>query len=307
MSEQQKYDAIVLGAGPAGLSAGIYLSRAKKRVAILDTGIAGGAPILTHAVANYPGVKEVPGYELAFSMKEQAVSFGCTVLDNVEIRSMTLLDADKQVEADGVLYMAPTIIIATGGVPRKLGVPGEEKFNARGISYCATCDGDFFTGKDIAVVGGGNSALEEAVSLTAYASSVTILHEFDHFQAFKSAVAEAEANKKISFVMDCTVVEFVGDDMLSAVRIIENKSGKERLIPVAGAFIFIGYVPNSAPFSELQLSDNGEIITDELMKTGIDGVFAAGDVRQKRYRQITTAVSDGTIAALSALEYLEHR
>lgn len=306
MSEAQSFDAIVLGAGPAGLSAGIYLSRAKKSVAILDTGIAGGAPILTHAIANYPGVKDIPGYELAFTMKEQAESFGCEIIDNVEISSLSLQREQKKIETDEGIFQAPVVIIATGGVPRMLNIPGEKEFNSKGISYCATCDGDFFTDKDIVVVGGGNSALEEAVSLTKYASSVTILHEFDHFQAFKSAISDAEKNERISFVMDCKVKEFVGIDSLQSVKVMDNKTGKEHDIPTAGAFVFIGYLPNTALFRDVvTLSDRDEIIADEAMKTGVSGLFVAGDVREKRYRQVTTAVADGTIAALSALEFLE--
>lgn len=306
MSEAQSFDAIILGAGPAGLSAGIYLARAKKSVVILDTGIAGGAPILTHAIANYPGVKDTPGYELAFTMKEQAQSFGCEIVDNVEISLLSLKNEQKEVVTDEGTFRAPVVIIATGGVPRMLNIPGEKEFNSRGISYCATCDGDFFTDKDIVVVGGGNSALEEAVSLTKYALSVTILHEFDHFQAFKSAIEDAKQNEKISFVMDCKVKEFVGTESLQGVKVVDNKTGKEQIIPTAGAFIFIGYLPNTALFKDVvTLSDRDEIIADEAMKTGVSGLFVAGDVRQKRYRQVTTAVADGTIAALSALEFLE--
>ncbi|MCK5808861.1 FAD-dependent oxidoreductase [bacterium] len=306
MSEAKRFDAIILGAGPAGLSAGIYLSRAKKSVVILDTGIAGGAPILTTEIANYPGVKDALGYELAFIMKDQATTFGCEIVDNVEISSLSLKDEQKEVVTDEGTFVAPVVIIATGGVPRTLNISGEKEFNSRGISYCATCDGDFFTGKDIVVVGGGNSALEEAVALTAYASSVTILHEFDHFQAFKSAIVDAEKNEKIQFIMDCKIESFEGDESLKGVKISDNKTGQSRVVPVTGAFIFIGYLPNSALFKDVvTLSEREEIVADEAMNTGVSGLFVAGDVRQKRYRQVTTAVADGTIAALSALEFIE--
>ncbi len=305
----KRYDAIVLGAGPAGLTAGIYLARARKSTLIIDQGTAGGQPIFTHKVANYPGLPEVNGYELAFTLKNQAKEFGCDLESNVEVTELRLDGDLKRVELDGEdVYEAPILIVATGGMPRGLGIPSEEEYKARGISYCATCDGDFFTGKDIVVVGGGNTALEEAVSLTAYASSVTILHQFDHFQAFPDAVKEAEKNDKIRFIMESEVVAFEGDEKLRRVRYRDKHSGEEHELETAGVFIFIGYVPNTTPFQgTLDLSPTGEILTDEFMATSLPGVYAAGDVRQKRYRQLTTAVSDGTIAALASMEYLDQQ
>ncbi len=304
-----EYDAIVLGAGPAGLTAGIYLSRAHKKVAILDTGTIGGQVILSHKVANYPGVEEVLGYQLARQMKKQAKSFGCFISSNVEIETVSLKEEIKRVSVkDGEAFTAPVIIIATGGTPRKLGIEGELDYQGKGVSYCATCDGDFFTGQDIVVVGGGNSALEEAVSLTEYASTVTVVHQFDHFQAYPYAVEEARSNEKISFIMESEVVDFTGEEGLTGVTVRNRRTGEESILDVTGVFVFIGYVPNSSLFrEEVEMTEGEEIITDDQMKTGLAGIFAAGDVRQKRYRQITTAVSDGTIAALSALEYLKDR
>lgn len=304
-----RYDAIVLGAGPAGLTAGIYLARAKKRTLIIDEGTAGGQPILTHKVANYPGLPEVNGYELAFALKNQAKGFGCTLESNVEVTRLELEGPLKRVEVDGEeVYEAPILIVATGGTPRGLGIPSEETFRAKGISYCATCDGDFFTGKRIVVIGGGNTALEEAVSLTQYATSVTILHQFDHFQAFPKAVEEAKANPRIHFVMGAEVLAFEGEDTLSRVRYRDKGSGEERVIETDGVFVFIGYRPNTDPFKGvLALSPAGELVTDGQLATNVPGVFAAGDVRVKRYRQLTTAVADGTIAALAAMEYLATR
>jgi len=302
-----QYDAIILGAGPAGLTAGIYLARARRRVLIVDQSTAGGQPIFTHKIANYPGLPEVHGYELAFTLKNQARDFGCDLESNVEVTSLELGGPVKRVELDGEdVYEAPTLIVTTGGVPRSLGIPSEDEFKARGISYCATCDGDFFTDKDIVVIGGGNTALEEAVSLTRYARSVTILHVLDHFQAFPQAVEEARANEKIRFVMEAEVTAFEGDERLEWVRYTDHGTGQEHVVQTDGAFIFIGYVPASAPFaSTLDLSPRGEIITNEDMATNVAGVYAAGDVRQKRYRQLTTAVADGTIAALAAIEHLD--
>ncbi len=299
------YDTIIIGAGPAGLTAGIYLARAKQKVLILDKGMGGGQVILTHAVANYPGVPETFGYKLASNMKEQAVSFGCEILANQEITSFSFDGDTKSVTAGGKTYESRSVIIAVGGKPRTLGLESEKKFQGTGISYCATCDGDFFTGEDIVVVGGGNSALEEAVSLTQYAKSVTIVHQFDHFQGYAHAIKAADENPKISFMMESVIEEFLGDDTLTGVKVRNKKTGEVTTLNVTGAFIFIGYIPSTEPFEGvLELNERKEIVTTEDMETNVPGVFAAGDVRSKKFRQITTAVSDGTIAALSAVDYM---
>ena len=203
MSNNNHYDAIVIGAGPAGLTAGIYLSRARVKTLIINEGVAGGQMILTHEIANYPGVESISGYQLSNIMKKQAQSFGCDIMTNVSVSNLSLDGELKTLElTDGATFTSYAIILAPGGRSRTLGVTGEDDFKGRGISYCATCDGDFFTDKEIIVVGGGNSALEEAVSLTKYASKVTIVHQFDHFQAFEHAVEEAESNPKINFIME---------------------------------------------------------------------------------------------------------
>ncbi len=299
------FDTIIIGAGPAGLTAGIYLARAKQKVLIIDKGMGGGQVILTHAVANYPGMPETFGYKLASEMKKQAADFGCEILSNKEISSFKLEGKVKTVTAGDETYQAGSVIIATGGKPRTLGLESEKKFQGTGISYCATCDGDFFTGEDIVVVGGGNSALEEAVSLTQYARSVTLIHQFDHFQGYAHAIKAAEENPKISFIMESVVEEFLGDETLTGVRVRSKKTGEETIVNVTGVFIFIGYVPSTESFEGIiKLNERKEIITDEDMATNIPGVFAAGDVRSKKFRQITTAVSDGTIAALAAMDYM---
>ncbi len=305
MAEQQ-FDVIVLGAGPAGLTAGLYAARARRRVVILDTGTVGGQTVLTYKVANYPGVEDVSGRELSQTMLAQAKQFGCEVKTFARITSIDLESAKKRVELkNGTVYSAPTLIIATGGVPRELGVEGEKQFFGQGISYCATCDGDFFTDRPIAVIGGGNSALEEANALSEYASSVTVIHEFDEFQAEPHLVAEAEANPKIHFLTNQSVNAFEGEPGLKLVRSTDKGDGKTNETAVDGVFIFIGYVPNSQAFAgKVNLNERGEVITNSALATNVPGVFAAGDVRDKRYRQITTAVADGTVAALSALAYL---
>ncbi len=301
----REYDAIIVGAGPAGLSAGIYLARAKQRVLIVDQATVGGQVILTHAVANYPGVAEVSGYQLVSTMRKQAESFGCTILSNTPVTEFNFRDRIKRLVSKGETYQSKVVILAVGGDPRTLGLESETRLRGKGISYCATCDGDFFTDQEIVVVGGGNSALEEAVSLTKYASKVTIVHQFDHFQAYPHAVEEARANPKINFIMESLVDDFLGDENLEAVRIKSKKDGSLTTIPATGAFIFIGYVPKTQPFADcVELTKGGEIVVDENLATRVPGVFAAGDARKKRFRQITTAVSDGTIAALSAMEYM---
>lgn len=303
--ENNQYDAIVIGGGPAGLTAGIYLSRSKIKTLIVDTGTIGGQMVLTHEIANYPGVESISGYQLSKTMKQQAKSFGCDIKSNVTMQDFNLQDKTITIN-NGDTYSAKAIIWSSGGRSRMLNVPGEEEFKGRGISYCATCDGDFFQDKEIIVVGGGNSALEEAVSLTKYASKVTIVHEFNHFQAFDHAIAEAETNTKINFIMESHIVGFEGSNNLEKAKIKNLKTGNIIDMNIDGTFIFIGYVPNTEILKGkyLELNERNEVTVNENYETNIKGVFAAGDTLAKRYRQITTAVADGTIAALNAIEYI---
>ena len=308
--EDKQYDIIIIGGGPAGLTAGIYSSRAKLKTLIVDTGTIGGQMILTFEIANYPGVQNTTGFQLAKTMKNQAKSFGCDILSNVKLTDVEFKGETKSVTINNKdKYSARAIIWATGGRSRMLNVPGEKEFKGRGISYCATCDGDFFQDKEIIVVGGGNSALEEAVALTKYANKVTIVHEFDHFQAFEHAVQEAKKNPKIDFIMESHVVEFKGDESLNKVRIKNLKTGKITEMTIDGAFIFVGYEANNdfLKDKEIELNDWNEVVVNSNYETSEEGVFAAGDALAKRYRQITTAVADGTIAALNAMEYLNRK
>ncbi|MFZ4464033.1 MAG: thioredoxin-disulfide reductase [Bacteroidales bacterium] len=309
MSQNTAYDAIVIGGGPAGLTAGIYLSRARLKTLILNEGTAGGQMVLTHEIANYPGVESISGFQLSNIMKKQAKNFGCDIRSNITISGMQVIGKEKSVSIDdGSTFTAGAVILATGGRSRTLGVPGENRFKGRGISYCATCDGDFFTDKEIVVVGGGNSALEEAVSLTKYASKVTIVHQFDHFQAFEHAVQEAKDHPKIHFMMESAITAFHGEDKLESLDIQNLKTGETSLFRTDGVFIFIGYVPNTETLEGLvELNQWGEIIVKTDMSTNIEGVYAAGDSTVKRFRQVTTAVADGTIAALAASNYLHEQ
>ncbi|MFH0756253.1 MAG: FAD-dependent oxidoreductase [Bacteroidota bacterium] len=302
------FDVIIAGAGAAGLSAGIYSSRARLSTLILNEGAVGGQMVLTEEIANYPGVETTKGYMLANVMKNQAKEFGCKIKSNLKIRSYKLEGEVKHIVLeDGRQFSSRAVILAPGGRPRPLGIPGEDSFRGTGVSYCATCDGDFFAGKQVIVVGGGNSALEEAVALTQYAEKVTIVHQFDHFQAFQHAVEQAKANPRIQFIMETELRSFTGKGVLEEVSMEHLPTGKISSMKIDGVFIFAGYMPNTEDLEGIvKLSDRKEIIVDEGMKTSVPGVFAAGDCIVKRYRQVTTAVADGTIASLSVAEYLRH-
>ncbi|MBT3208932.1 MAG: FAD-dependent oxidoreductase [Bacteroidetes bacterium] len=305
---EEIYDVMILGAGAAGLTAGIYSSRAKLKTIILNEGAIGGQMVLTNEIANYPGVELTKGYSLAATMKKQAKDFGCKIKSNVKIANLQLKETIKTVELeDGRSFQAKSVIIAPGGKPRSLDIEGEEKFKGTGISFCATCDGEFFTDKEVIVVGGGNSALEEAVSLSKYATKITIVHQFDHFQAFEHAIRDAKNNEKISFILESELRGFYGTDGLEKVSIEHLPTGKIAEMKTDGVFIFAGYQPNTQAFEQIiKLNDRKEILVDEDMKTNIAGVFAAGDCIAKKYRQVTTAVADGTIAGLSAANYIQN-
>jgi thioredoxin reductase (NADPH) len=306
MNKEEIFDLIVVGGGAAGLTAGIYSSRARLSTLILNEGAVGGQMVLTHEIANYPGVEKTNGYLLASTMKKQAMEFGCKIKSNLEIKTYELEGEIKRVVLeDGREFRSRTVILAPGGSPRSLQLPGEDKYKGSGISYCATCDGEFFTGKEVIVVGGGNSALEEAVSLTSHAEKVTIVHQFDHFQAFQHAIDQARLNPRIEFVMESELRSFSGNGVLEEVSLEHLPSGEITSKSIDGVFIFVGYVPNTAGLKGIvELNERNEILVDKDMRTSLPGVFAAGDCIQKKYRQVTTAVADGTIASLSAAEYL---
>ena len=268
------FDVMIIGAGAAGLTAGIYASRARLATLIVNEGAVGGQMVLTEEIANYPGVPATKGYMLANIMKEQAKSFGCKIKSNIKIVAYRFEGKIKEVELeDGRTFQAKSVILTPGGRPRSLNIPGEERYKGSGISYCATCDGDFFTGKEVVVVGGGNSALEEAVALTQYATKVTIVHQFNHFQAFKHAIEEARKNPKINFILESELRGFYGNGKLEKVELEHLPTGKRSELRTDGTFIFAGYQPNTENLKGLvHLNDRNEIVVDASMKTNTEGV-----------------------------------
>jgi thioredoxin reductase (NADPH) len=306
----ERYDLIVVGAGPAGLTAAIYAARARMKTLVLDESVPGGQVKTTHKVSNYPGFPEdIKGADLARAFAAQAERFGARIRRAVEITRHDLAGREKTFELDEEEeVVAPAVIVATGARPRELGVPGESRFKGRGISYCATCDGAYFEGKDIHVVGGGNSAVEESLFLTQFARSVTIVHQFDHFQAEAATAEEARQNPRIRVIWDSEPREFMGEKGLEALRIENLKTHQMQQLATDGVFVFIGYAPRSDLVKGIvPLSPGGYVETAEDMSTPVPGLYVAGDLRSKKFRQITTAVADGTIAALAAQKYLKER
>jgi thioredoxin reductase (NADPH) len=307
----EKYDVIIVGAGPAGLSAAIYASRARLKTLVLDESVPGGQMKTTHKVSNYPGFPEdVKGADLARAFSMQAERFGTRIRRAIEITGHDLSGPVKSFEIDEEDRVeAPAVIIATGAKPRELGVPGESKYRGRGISYCATCDGAYFDGKEIHVIGGGNSAVEESLFLTQFARKVTIIHQFDHFQAEPVTAAEALENPRIEVIWDSEPRAFLGENQLDKLRIENVKTKEVRELATDGVFVFVGYVPRTDLVKGLvKMNQWGYVETGEDMSTDVPGVYVAGDIRSKRFRQITTAVADGTIAALSVQKFVkDHR
>jgi thioredoxin reductase (NADPH) len=303
----ERYDVIVVGAGPAGLSAAIYAARARLRTLVLDESIPGGQVKTTHKVSNYPGFPEdVKGSDLATAFSSQATRFGAEVRRSTEITAHELGGPVKRLELDeDETVESRVVIVATGARPRPLGVPGEDQFKGRGISYCATCDGAYFEDKDIHVIGGGNSAVEESLFLTQFARSVTIVHQLLELQAEPASVQEALTNSKIKVLLGHEPRGFHGENALERVEVEELATRKRKQLRTDGVFVFIGMVPRTdllAPY--LPLAPGGYVETSEAMETRVPGLYAAGDIRVKRFRQITTAVADGTIAALAAQKFL---
>ena len=301
------YDTIIIGAGPAGMTAALYAARSNLKVALIEGGLPGGQMNNTSDIENYPGYANISGPELAEKMFEPLENLGVEHLygfvENIENHGDV-----KKVITDDEEFETRTVIVATGSKHRLLGVPGEEELNSRGVSYCAVCDGAFFRDQDLLVVGGGDSAVEEAIFLTQFAKSVTIVHRRDELRAQKVLQDRAFANEKINFIWDSVVKEIKGENRVESVVIENVKTGQVTEQAFGGVFIYVGLDPVSDFVQELQIRDQaGWIVTDDHMKTSVTGVFAVGDVRQKDLRQVTTAVGDGAIAGQEAYKYItEH-
>ncbi|MCA1031529.1 thioredoxin-disulfide reductase [Bacillus timonensis] len=306
MSEEKIYDVIIAGAGPAGMTAAVYTSRANLSTLMLERGIPGGQMANTEDVENYPGFDHILGPELSTKMFEHAKKFGAEYAYG-DIKEVIDGEEYKTVIAGSKQYKARAIIISTGAEYKKLGAPGEKELGGRGVSYCAVCDGAFFKGKELVVVGGGDSAVEEGVYLTRFATKVTIVHRRDELRAQKILQQRAFDNEKIDFIWNHTVKEINDKDgKVGSVTLAHTETGEEREFSADGVFIYIGMVPLSKPFEKLGITNsNGYIETNDRMETKVDGIFAAGDVREKTLRQIVTATGDGSIAAQSAQHYIE--
>ncbi|WP_462361038.1 NAD(P)/FAD-dependent oxidoreductase [Parvimonas micra] len=305
------YDCIIIGAGPAGISAGIYAARASMKTIIIEKGIPGGLIAKTDEIANYPGVEDVPtGSELIERMIKQAKSFGAEFITDTVV-NVYLSGTTKVVYGENDIYEGKSVIIATGSNPRLLNVPGEKEFTGKGIAYCATCDAPFFQDLDIYVVGSGEAAVEEAMYLTKFGRSVTLLVRKDKLSVAKSIEEKALKCEKLKIMWNVEVESFEGTSLLGAMNIVNNKTGeKTKIVPregdmIFGVFIFVGYIPESSLIEGKIETDRNYIVSDETMRTSVEGVFVAGDVRVKELRQVVTAVNDGAIAAINARKYVE--
>lgn len=302
----QIYDTIIIGGGPAGLSAGLYAARSKMNTLILEKEKYGGQAVTTDELENYPGsIENCTGSRLIGRMKNQAEEFE-TKFEKDEVLNIELNGDVKIVKCKKSTYETRTIIIATGAYPRLSGFKNEIELRGKGVSYCATCDADFFTDLDVAVIGGGDSAITEAIYLTKFAESVTVIHRRDSLRASKSLQEKAFSNPKIKFIWNSVVEEALGDEILEGL-VIKNKITQEvSTVKVDGCFVFVGYNPVSELFKgKMSMDEAGYIITDEDMRTSVPGVFAAGDIRRKSLRQVITAAADGAIAATTAEAYIE--
>lgn len=304
----KKERVVIIGSGPAGMAAAVYTARAQLNPVVIAGNQLGGQAAITHEIENYPGFETISGPELVENMKAHGEKFGA----RFEFDLVESVDFSKgspfTIKTYGETYSADAVIVTIGADPRKLDVPGEKEYIGAGVSYCGTCDGFFFRGKDIVVVGGGDSALEEAIFLTRFASSVKIIHRRGELRAGVQLQQRAFKNEKISFVWDTVIEEVLAGDSgaVNGVRVRNRKTDEVSVLPTQGVFIFIGHEPNSAIFGDqIALNENGYIITDDRYRTNVDGVFAAGEIQDEIWRQVATSVGQGTSAAMSAIHWLE--
>ncbi|GAF37628.1 thioredoxin-disulfide reductase [Lentilactobacillus farraginis] len=302
----KNYDVVVIGAGPGGMTAALYASRANLSVAMIDRGIYGGQMNNTAAIENYPGFKSIMGPDLAQQMYDSSVNFGAEYVYG-SVEAIEDKGDIKVIKTDSDEIEAKVVIIATGSEYKKLGIPGEHEYGGKGVSYCAVCDGAFFRNKRVVVVGGGDSAIEEASYLAGIVDHVTVIHRRDQLRAQKVLQDRAFANDKIDFVWNSNVTEVLGDGQkVTAVKVVNNQTNETSEVETAGVFIYVGLLPMTTPFADLGITDaDGWIKTDDHMATAIPGIYAIGDVRQKDLRQIATAVGEGGIAGQQAFKYVE--
>ena len=298
------YDIAIVGAGPAGLSAAIYAQRAGKKTVLFEAYTYGGQIINTPKIENYPGIKDISGFDYATGLFDQALSFGAEIVFE-QVIAVNKSDCFVITTTAGT-YEAQAVIIATGAKNRHLGLEKEEALTGRGISYCATCDGAFFKGKNVAVNGGGNTAIEDATFLSGYCSKVYVIHRREGFRAEEGSLQALREKDNVEFVLNATITDLIGEDKLSAVVVTDKLSGQTREIAVDGLFIAIGQVPDNAVFSEIaELDQSGYVLSGEDCTTKTPGLFTAGDCRTKHVRQLVTAASDGAVAALAACTYID--
>ncbi|MFC7371020.1 thioredoxin-disulfide reductase [Fictibacillus iocasae] len=306
MSEEKIYDVVIIGAGPAGMTAAVYTSRANLSTLMIERGIPGGQMANTEDVENYPGFDHILGPELSTKMFDHAKKFGAEYAYG-DVKEIVDGEEFKTIKAGNKEYKTRAIILSTGAEYKKIGVPGEKELSGRGVSYCAVCDGAFFKGKELVVIGGGDSAVEEGVYLTRFASKVTIIHRRDKLRAQKILQQRAFDNEKIDFLWNKTVKEIHGENnKVAGVTLVDTVTGEESPFKTDGAFIYIGMLPLNAAFKDLGITNEaGYVETNEQMETRIPGIFAAGDIREKSLRQIVTATGDGSIAAQAVQHYVE--
>ncbi|ERI89521.1 putative thioredoxin-disulfide reductase [Clostridiales bacterium oral taxon 876 str. F0540] len=306
--ETKELDLLIIGGGPAGLTAAIYAARAKMNMTLLESELLGGQVRNSYTIENYPGFKTIPGSELSDIMAEQAKELGAKIENFSKILNVVLKDNEKIIETKKFIYKPKAVIISTGAKPKKLPIPNEEKFSSRGVHYCAVCDGAMYEGSVVGVVGGGNSALEEALFLTKFASKVVLIRRYDYFKGEKATIDEVLNHPKIEVMYNWDLINVDGDQFVNKAFIKNTKTSEEKQIELSAVFGYIGTEPKTESFNNfIKLTPQGYVITDESMQTNIKGIYAAGDVREKQFRQITTSVADGTIAALAAEKYIAEK
>ena len=301
------YDCIIIGAGPAGLSAGLYAARGNLKTLILEKGIVGGQLQNTHDIENYPGMDHMTGPQISDAMEEQTRRFECEIETNLGVTEVDFNANPKIVKAGDKEYKAHTVIVASGSDHNHLGVPGEEEFNGKGVSYCAVCDGAFFKGQDLVVVGGGSSDVEEGNFLTKFANKVTLVHRRDELRAERILQERFKKNEKTEIIWDTTVEEIKGDMLgVTGVVLKNKKTGETSEMPCGGVFIYVGLSPNTQYLDgSVQIDGSGKVIANERMETNIPGIFVAGDIRNTPLKQAVTAASDGSLAATMAIGHVE--